>query len=65
MLPDTVLPDTVRVSWPAIEGVTYELWSADSAEGPWTQQVVPSRFPEGGVFRPPGSAGFYQVRRLP
>jgi subtilisin-like proprotein convertase family protein len=61
----SMLPGSVRVSWPAIEGVTYELWSAGSPEGPWTQQVVPARFPEGGVFRPPGSAGFFQVRRLP
>jgi subtilisin-like proprotein convertase family protein len=61
----SLLPGSVRVSWPATEEATYELWSAASADGPWTQQVIPVRFPEGGVFRPPGDAEFFQVRRLP
>lgn len=61
----SMLPGSVRVSWPATDEATYELWSAASAGGPWTQQVVPAHFPEGGVFRAPGDAEFYQVRRLP
>jgi subtilisin family serine protease/subtilisin-like proprotein convertase family protein len=61
----SMLPGRVRVSWPATEGATYELWSAPMATGPWTPQAVPSRFPEGAFFLPANEAGFFRLRRAP
>jgi subtilisin-like proprotein convertase family protein len=61
----SMLPGRVRVSWPATEGATYELWSAPMATGPWTPQAVPGRFPEGAFFLPANEAGFFRLRRAP
>lgn len=59
------LPTGVRVSWPATDSAAYELWSAPTAGGPWSQQPTPAKFPEGGVFRPAAESGAFFLRRTP
>jgi subtilisin-like proprotein convertase family protein len=61
----SLLPNGVRVSWPATDSAAYELWSAPTAGGPWSPQSVPPKFPEGGLFRPAAESGAFYLKRTP
>lgn len=61
----SLLPTGVRVSWPATGSAAYELWSAPTAGGPWSQQPAPAKFPEGGTFRPSAESGAFFLKRTP
>lgn len=61
----SLLSTGVRLSWPATDAATYEVWSAPDAAGPWSRQAVPARFPEGGLFRPAAASGVFFLQRTP
>lgn len=62
----TLLPKSVRASWPALDGSSYEVFSAATAEGPWSLAgSVSGQFPEGAFHFVPGTNGFFRVRREP
>lgn len=61
----SLLPNGVRVSWPATDSAAYEFWSAPTAGEAWSAQTVPARFPEGALFRPVEQSGVFFLRRTP
>ncbi len=62
----TLLPRSVRVSWPAVEGIGYQLLSSDAVDGPWKRVGnVPAQFPEAAFHLAPNTNGYFRVLREP
>jgi Immunoglobulin domain/Family of unknown function (DUF5689) len=59
----TVSNGLPQVSWPAVSGSTYSLYSAPSLTGPWTQTFGLSYYPSVGAYTETNSAAakFYRV----